>query len=401
MTINRKVLEDVCKSFIRKSVVKSNSLKEQLTFKEHINLISEIDNLTYDQTIKLLFNEDIRAFEGKFSKFLKYGLAALLAMKSGVFKGNVPKLAVPGIGMMILYLYRQATDDCKKQCFKKIPFTRKRKVCILECKIKALRDLTNDIRSEIVKCQQFANADKCEKKLRKTYIKWAKKLQELIIQYRKLAADAEEEERKYKERQLAARRKDILTQGNEIDRGLVLSLISESSIIRGKLTFENHLKLYHAVKNMPEEYYLKLEETLFFDESKNKSSDIEQYVKPPTIDPRKEKKIRQAMYLGLWVLPIPFFNDLINYIAKKYNYACMAKCLNTANAPKDLCYKQCRYLSTKQSVDFLEKQLTDCKKHKKPSKCQKKIFKLLKDWKQREVDAKIKYEGSLRQHRIV
>jgi len=44
----------------------------------------------------------------------------------------------------------------------------------------------------------------------------------------------------------------------------------------------------------------------------------------------------------------------------------------------------------------LNKQLSKCNKSDNPTKCKKKIYKLLEDWKQREVERKIKFESALR-----
>ncbi len=40
--------------------------------------------------------------------------------------------------------------------------------------------------------------------------------------------------------------------------------------------------------------------------------------------------------------------------------------------------------------------LFSCNKANKPVKCKKKILKMLEDWKQREVEAKIKFQGKMR-----
>ena len=45
---------------------------------------------------------------------------------------------------------------------------------------------------------------------------------------------------------------------------------------------------------------------------------------------------------------------------------------------------------------MLNKQMGKCNKADKPIKCKNKIYKMLQDWKQREVEAKIKFESTLR-----
>ena len=158
-----------------------------------------------------------------------------------------------------------------------------------------------------------------------------------------------------------------------LPKGEQLKIISENNVLRESIPFRKHIKLYHEV--LKEDEYM---------------------VKPPEIDPKKEKMARQVLYLGLWIIPIPFFNDLINYLVKKYNFACMGKCLDQRKFPKSVCYNQCTYLGAKYAVSILNKNLSTCNKAKDPVKCKKRIYNMLEDWKQREVEAKIKFESSLR-----
>jgi hypothetical protein len=119
-------------------------------------------------------------------------------------------------------------------------------------------------------------------------------------------------------------------------------------------------------------------------------------VETPKIDPKKEKMARQILYLGLWVVPIPFFNDVINYVVKKYNFTCMSKCMTQSKHPKNVCFHQCSYLAAKYAVDILNKNLNKCNKADDPIKCKNKVYKLLGDWKQREVEEKIRLDTEIK-----
>ncbi len=393
---DRKLIEWAAKTQLKEIISQSKIIHERLSFREHLKLYSEVDQMTYKESVELLIKEDIKEFESKFKKFLKYSLAALVAMKYGGAKTITGTLfGAPAVGMFILYLFRKLTDSCSRVCMDKIPLSNARKICQLECKVEAVKKLTDQLRTEIGKCGQFGmlSAHKCEKKLRKQYIKWAKKLQELIIRLRTAKVDVEAQERKKRQKELDKTRGQIVRSGYELERNIVLNFILENKDLRSKLAFEEHLELYDKVLDISSSELLEL--------LANVVEKDEPHVKPPSIDPKKEQTFRRVIYLGLWVLPVPFFNDFINYLLKKYNYACLAKCLNKPNVNKEICYKQCRYLSTKMSVDFLEKQMGSCDKHKKPTKCKKKILKLLSDWKQRQVDAQVKYEGSLRKQGVV
>ena len=365
---DRRILTEVGRKYIFDIAVESKYLQESLTFKEHIQLCNQIKQLTYEEVISLTITEDIRAFEGKFGKFLKYSMAAIAGMKFGGFAG-------PPIAMFILYLYRKATDTCERACFRKLPLSKERKICKYECQLAAAKRMTTQLRSEMSKCSQVSYPEKCEKKLQNEYIKWAKRVQQLIVKLNQARADIEEKQRKQRQKELTKRAR-ALRASVELPKDQLINFVSENSDLRQRLTFRNHLKLYQVCQ------YIKEEE-----------SDT---VEPIKIDPKKEKMIRVVMYLGLWAVPIPFFNDVVNYMVKKYSFGCASKCVKQNKTPKNVCYHQCAYLGAKYAVKILNEQLKKCDKSNKPVKCKKKIYTLLEDWKQREVERKIKFESAVR-----
>lgn len=366
---DKKILTEVGREYILDIALDSQYLKESLSFKEHVMLCDQVRKLTYEEVITLTITEDIRAFEGKFGKFLKYSIAAIAG---GVLGG----LGGPPVAMFILYLYRKATDTCERSCYKKLPMSKQRKICKYECQLSAAKRMSNELRSQMAKCDNTRRPTKCEKKLQDEYIKWAKRVQQLTVKLQMAKASMEEKARKAKQKELTQKAKQINRAGFEIPKSQLINIISENKRIRNQLSFRNHLKLYQACQNIKEEE----------DESP-------MHVK---IDPKKEKMIRTIMYLGLWAVPIPFFNDLINYMVKKYSFGCAGKCASQNKLPKEVCYKQCAYLGAKYAVTVLKQQLSKCDKAKKPTKCKQKIYKLLEDWKQREVERKIKFESALR-----
>jgi hypothetical protein len=367
---DKKLLMEAGKDYLYDIVLKSVYLQENITFKEQILLCDQIETLTYEEVISLTITEDIRAFESRWSKFLKYGMAAIAGMK---IAGSISALPVT---LFVLYLYRKATDTCVRSCFRKMPLSKERKICKYSCQLNAAKKITNDIRSEISKCSQFTRVASCEKKLQKEYIKWAKRVQTLIIKVNQVKMDVGEKQRKAKSRETAQKAKTI-TAGLDLSGNKLSDFIAENKKLRNDLSFEKHLDLYNSVV-MNEE-------------------DEMAVVK---LDPKKEKQIRQAMYLGLWIIPIPFFNDVVNYMIKKYSVGCATKCATKPNMPKDLCYSQCAYLGAKYAVAELTRQMGKCKQAKTPEKafkCKKTVMKLRADWKVREVERKIKFEHSLKQ----
>jgi hypothetical protein len=365
---DRNFLRDAGREYIFDIALDSKYLKENLTFKEHIELCNAVSNLTYEEVISLTITESIKDFENKFKTFLKYSFAAIAGMASGAgfFAG-------PPIAMFILYIFRKLTDTCSRSCMAKIPLSTARKICRYECQVNAAKNVVNDLRSQIAKCSATANADKCEKSLRKEYIKWSKRLQQQIVKLHQAKLGVEEKERKKRAKELQKRAKTI-SSSFQVSKSDLLNIVTESESFRSNVSFRNHLQIYKAVKLLDEDTA----------------------VKPPKIDPSKEKWARRALYLGLWVIPIPFFNDVVNYIIKKHNFACVGKCMGQRKFSKSLCINQCSYLSAKYAVDLLNKQLAKCPKADKPVKCKKKIYSMLEDWKQREVEAKIKFQSNLR-----
>ena len=368
---DKQLLTEAGREYILDITLDSRYLKEQLTFKDHVLLCDQVKKLTYEEVIALTITEDIRDFEGKFGKFLKYSIAAIAGAKfMGLGMG-------PPLAMFVLYLYRKLTDTCIRSCFRKFPLSKQRKICKLECQLEAAKKMERDIRSEISKCSQFQYADKCEKKLQKEYIKWAKRVQKLQVRLNLAKTDIEEKRRKAKQKELSKRAK-TLRANVELPKKQIINFISENTKLRKELPFRKHLELYNIAQNIEEQ-----------DENPPE-------VSMPKINPKKEKRIRMAMYLGLWVVPIPFFNDVINYYVKKYQVSCIPKCVKSGKLPRNVCYNQCSYLSAKYAADVLKKELGKCGKSKDPVKCKRKIYNLMEDWKQREAERKIKFEASIK-----
>lgn len=379
---DRNILKDVGRKYLLDITLDSQILKTKLTFKEHVELCKFVGSLSYEDVIGLTITEDIKEFEGKFRKFLKYGFAAIAggvagaAAATGILATAGAMIAAPPLAMFALYIFRKLTDTCSRLCLKKFPMSTQRKICRYECQVNATRKITNDLRSEIAKCGQFANPEKCEKKLRKEYIKWARRLQSQMVKLNQAKLGTEEKERKKRQKELSKKAK-TLAASYQISKSRLINIVTENKQFRQNTPFRKHLKVYQVINSIKEE-----------DESTA--------VKPPKIDPKKEKWARNALYLGLWVVPIPFFNDVVNYIIKKHNFACIGKCLKQRKFSRTLCIHQCSYLSAKYAVQMLNKQMPKCNKADKPVKCKKKLYSMLEDWKQREVEAKIKFESALR-----
>lgn len=203
--IDKKLLDQSCKRVLLDLVIDNKVLKENVSFKEHVNICKKITNMTYEESISYVFNNGklltelgIRDFEGKFKKFIKYSFAAIAG-------GTTLSLGIPTsptiiVSALLYYLYRKFTDPCWQACIKKFTPARKR-LCRAECQVNAAKNIVNDIRSEISKCKAVPNPIRCEKSLRKEHIKWAKKLQNEIIKMRQIKAKFDEKERQQKQKE--------------------------------------------------------------------------------------------------------------------------------------------------------------------------------------------------------
>lgn len=364
---DRDILKDVGREYLLDISINSQFLKNKLTFKEHVNLCNTVKNLTYEEVISLTITEDIKDFESKFSKFLKYSFAAIAG---SVWLGTI---VGPPITMFILYIFRKFTDTCSRNCMTKFPGSNARKICRYECQVNAAKQIVDNLKKEISKCAGMNRPEKCEKSLQKEYIKWSKRLQQQIIKLNQAKIGREEKERIKYQKNLQKRAKNLAASYN-LSIHQMKKVVVEDSRFR-KLPMKMHLELYGILTSIKED---------------------DEIVKAPKMDPKKELWGRRALYLGLWVVPIPFFNDVVDYIIKKHNIACTAKCLKQNKYSHKLCALQCNYLAAKYAVNLLNSQMTKCDKADKPVKCKTKINKLLLDWKQREVEYKIKFEGQLR-----
>lgn len=360
---DKNLLKECGQEYLLDIVLQSNYLKETLSFKEHVLLCNQVKKLTYEEVISLTITESIRDFESKFGKFLKYSIAAVASITLG---GG---LTGPPVAMFLLYLYRKLTDTCVKSCMANMPMSSKKKICKISCQLSAAKKMEHDIRAEISKC----TSDKCTKKLQEEYIKWAKRVQLLTVKLNQAKAGVYEKQRIEKQKERLKKVK-TLAASFQLSKNQIIKFISENEILRDKLSFKQHVELYYIANNINEQYEPKM-------------------VK---INPKKEKLIRTGLYLGLWAVPIPFFNDVINYYIKKYDVMCAAKCTRNESIPRNVCYNQCSYLSAKYAVKILNEQLAKCGKSKEPLKCKNSIYKMLEDWKQREVERKIKFESSMK-----
>jgi hypothetical protein len=121
--------------------------------------------------------EAYRQFEGKFKKFLQYGIAIL-----------VTNVAWP-LGAFGMWLYRQATDTCVKNCGGLSQAERK---CINLCYLKASKKVLEKFKGEKGKLSSIKDEKKrasISKKLDKQIQKWEQRVDKYETRMRASAQD--------------------------------------------------------------------------------------------------------------------------------------------------------------------------------------------------------------------
>ena len=235
---DKQLIKECGQEYLMEIVLDSQSIKEQTSFLEHLKLCSFIKKLTYEDVVKLTITEAVTDFESKFRKFLKYSFAAIAGAS---FFGLAPP-----ISMFALYIYRKLNDGCERKCYANIPFTAKRKICKYQCQLDIARKITDDLRSDIGRCDEFRNPDKCEKKLRKEYMKWAQRVQQLQVKLRQTNLSAQKDNRP--EFKGAARRAEGMIKSLKLHPSEILKFITEDKKLRESISFRKHLLLYETFK---------------------------------------------------------------------------------------------------------------------------------------------------------
>lgn len=238
---DRKLIEMACREFLMNVVQESDVLNEKLTFHQKAMLYDKIMDMKYVDMISVLVNngkkittEQKREFESKTKKAAKYGATATVgtygvrkaavygkaAVKAGKDMGKdlknfkkytsgkkVPLSQYPGAlkrmaqdtrsyvkaggikkpgwkkstiaAVGLLYLYRKLTDLCARKHIGN-------KEAQMRCKMDGIKKITNEIKSNISKCESTSNPAKCKQKLNAELIKWQTKYQKNLVSVNQL-----------------------------------------------------------------------------------------------------------------------------------------------------------------------------------------------------------------------
>ncbi len=169
---DRKAVHHICTRTLLKAVYESPSLREKLSFQEHVNLCDHVLNMNYKESVETLFEFGVRDFESRFSKFVKYGAAAIAGGIVGD-KLKVGRVLGLSLGLLLTYIFRKSTDPCWQACFRRNPD--QKQICKYFCYIKGCDSVISDINKQINRCDETKNPVKCERGLNKALVKWKNK----------------------------------------------------------------------------------------------------------------------------------------------------------------------------------------------------------------------------------
>lgn len=183
--MDKNLMEECIQEVLLDIVMDSKHIREQLLFNEHVAMCSWIKELEYNDIVPVIHELGITDFEGKFSKFLKYGMAALAGGGTAIVAGVsfLSLLGAPAVGAFALYLFRKASDPCNKKCMSLTSPRAEKKICKLDCQIRAIKAILRDIQAQHGKCNKTKNPKACERSLTVQEIKWEKKLQDLMTDW--------------------------------------------------------------------------------------------------------------------------------------------------------------------------------------------------------------------------
>jgi hypothetical protein len=189
MNKDSKLIEVSCKEHLMNVVKESKNLDKKLSFFQKTLLYDKIKEMKYEKVIGLLFNEgkevtqeQKREFESKTKKAAKYGTAMVVGSALGhVATGKMTKGGFKGAlgAVAALYLYRKLSEPCVRKNLG----NRQNQIT---CKMDAIKQVMDQIKVDMGKCNVAADPIKCRKKLSNELVKWQVKYQQYLIQVTKL-----------------------------------------------------------------------------------------------------------------------------------------------------------------------------------------------------------------------
>lgn len=202
MEFDKKLFEQVCRSYVLDTISASKYLRARLPLLEHAKIYDWTKNkASYNQVVSLIISEGdnkpvpkeaIAEFEsvvaylvedekeGAGTKFLKFMTKERHPHLPKLPKGHrypwqgptkfLKKAALVTAAIVAAYyLYKKISDPCIRQC-------KLNKECIKTCRVTAISKTISNLQSQLPNCQHTPDPAKCEAKIKKEIAKWNDKL---------------------------------------------------------------------------------------------------------------------------------------------------------------------------------------------------------------------------------
>jgi len=217
--LDKKLVESACKKMILTAVMESETLSKKLSLEEHTKLCEKVLEMKYSEVLPLVFGGDplptneaegMRDYESKFKRAVKYGVAGgagSYATRKAVGKATGKSLtglkgvAHPitktkwgvigsGLGMAAYYLYRKLSDPCRAKAALSTGTSGEKATIKHQCQAEASKRVISQLNSQLSKCDNTKNPEKCKKGIQKELGVWKKRLQNELISLAKAKRQA-------------------------------------------------------------------------------------------------------------------------------------------------------------------------------------------------------------------
>jgi len=375
------LIHDAYKIILLDSVVKSNKIREQLSFKEHIELCEHIDTLSRKECEQLFQEIGVSDFQSKFKNAMKYGLAGIAGGVIGV--GGVGIVFGATVAMMIRYIFRKTTDPCWQACVSKN--ADHKKLCKYTCHVEGCNSVIRDITNQMGRCGSTKKPERCRQRLEKQKLSWMKKREDMIEKLHdeqdKISKNTADEKVKQKQHddKMAAKAQKASEARKQLQK-----IVIHSVTLKENTTFKEQINILNWVWNAPNYKILNI---------------TEKWDDPPPVPDQTTKK---ALKLGIAVAAVALPGGMVirksaQYLVDTYNHKCQKSCQeNDQVENKDLCYRQCKYNSLKAVSKAIQDQYAKCDGTQKPNKCRQKLRSLMKEYRKKEYEAKMRLDRELR-----
>ena len=374
------IIHETYKYIILESVIESKTLREKLSFKEHVDLCNHVNTLSKNECDELISELGVPEFQSKFKNALKYGLAAIAG--GIIAPAGISIVLGATVGMFTRYLFRKASDPCWQACVKQN--ADHKNICKYVCYINGCDSVIRDISNQMGKCSRTKNPERCRTRLEKQKLTWMKKREDykdkLQQEQDKISKSSAEE--KLKQKEIDAK----MSKANEA-REHLKSIVMFSDKLKQRTTFKEQIDILNWVYDAPSYRILNIAEA---------------WDDPPPIP---SAPVKTALKIGFAVTAVVLPGGLIlqqlaSFLIDSYDHDCQKQCHERSDIDnKSLCYRQCKLKSLTKVTAAIATQYKKCDNTKKPIKCRQKLRSLMTNYRKKQMEAKMRLERAIRKDR--